>query len=56
MISEHADLKALTVKDIITASDGTRKVAQSVSLTSSVIFFQNLINFETQDVTDIVLS
>jgi hypothetical protein len=38
MISEHADLKALTVKDIITASDGTRKVAQSVSLTSSVMF------------------
>ncbi|KAI4965756.1 hypothetical protein ZWY2020_050929, partial [Hordeum vulgare] len=26
MISDHADLKALTVKDIITASDGTRKM------------------------------
>jgi len=25
MITEHADLKALTVKDILTASDGTRK-------------------------------
>lgn len=38
MISDHADLKALTVKDIITASDGTRKVALSLSLISSVMF------------------
>ncbi|XP_051225128.1 uncharacterized protein [Lolium perenne] len=30
MISEHADLKALTVKDIITASDGTRKILFSL--------------------------
>lgn len=30
MISEHADLKALTIKDIITASDGTRKILFSL--------------------------
>ncbi|KAE8805578.1 dual-specificity RNA methyltransferase RlmN [Hordeum vulgare] len=30
MISDHADLKALTVKDIITASDGTRKILFSL--------------------------
>lgn len=29
MITEHADLEALTVKDIHTASDGTRKVVFS---------------------------
>jgi len=30
MITEHADLKALTVKDILTASDGTRKILFSL--------------------------
>ncbi|EMS46226.1 Ribosomal RNA large subunit methyltransferase N [Triticum urartu] len=30
MISDHADLKALTIKDIITASDGTRKILFSL--------------------------
>ena len=31
MITERADLKAFTVKDIFTASDGTRKVVFSVA-------------------------
>ena len=55
MITEHADLKALTVKDILTASDGTRKVVFSVA----DIFWadlHNMIDFWTQDVTDTVLS
>ncbi|CAO1948217.1 unnamed protein product [Urochloa humidicola] len=30
MITEHADLKALTVKDVLTASDGTRKILFSL--------------------------
>jgi len=33
MITEHAGLKALTVKDIHTASDGTHKVVFSVAVT-----------------------
>jgi hypothetical protein len=55
MITEHADLKALTVKDIHTASDGTRKVVFSVAvmLWSDLL---DMIDFWTQDVTDTVLS
>jgi hypothetical protein len=37
MLTDHADLKALTVKDILNASDGTRKVVSSVLLISSVL-------------------
>jgi hypothetical protein len=55
MITERADLRALTVKDILTATDGTRKVVFCVAdLFRSDL--QNMIDFGTQDVTDTVLS
>jgi 23S rRNA (adenine2503-C2)-methyltransferase len=38
MVTERADLKALTVKDILTASDGTRKVVFSVVDIFEVIY------------------
>lgn len=31
MLAEHAEFKALELKDMLTASDGTRKVSMSLS-------------------------
>lgn len=44
MISDHAYLKALTVKDILAAADGTRKV---VFLVADILStdLQNMIDF-----------
>jgi hypothetical protein len=39
MITEHADLKALIVKDIHTASDRTRKVVPVLLLYYEVIYW-----------------